>query len=842
MTTPVNINSGGGGGGGGGGSFGNMDMMKSQILTMMALRGGDTEKGIFTAIYAILLISLIDVFFRYFPIICNNISQLAKKYLETRMKTMKIPIMSSVTGETVEEASIFLIRNYKDKEATSITDVLPESELVDAVIEYICSLDNTKHLKYINKYYLNSTDEIKVNNDIKAKLEHIDIDTKNNQINSISVKLYSTTIKVSIMREQLKKIHAEYRIEKSNKLGNQRFFFNEFHVEPIKDANGQYRYETAPKRITFNMTPFNTFKSMENIFGSHIKDIRERVNLFVNHPEWYEKRGIPYTLGILLHGKPGCGKTSLIKAIAKDTSRHVFNINIRKTTTQKQLLNLFFDENVNTLNSSNENSVISIPLDKRIYVIEDIDCMTDVVLDRKYLDAINTKDTEALEQFTDDQDLENKELEIANMLKTTYFDKNNNNNNNTKQQKSELTGQPMDTNTNVETKTKTKDENRDEINLSFLLNLLDGVLETPGRILIMTSNYPKRLDKALIRPGRIDININVRNADLNMIKEMLCHFYSLDKQKVENIKLPVELDNVFTPAEIIAILCNNYKSYDNAIIELLEKLEKNLKTKQELKISREKTEKERMVKERLEQERIEQERIETNNGCSGWLNTSIESLKKNNVKNDNDKNSNFSNSSNIINFKNMDSSDYGIPTDVINQLKNMDSNENSNELITVNGATNIIYNKDFKIEDNKIVKKMTQEKITNIDKIDNGRGKDKLEDTIAKLPKLPVDIEGIINCGDQEKHIFNIDNLYKNIDGKPSLPTTYSPMFDKINSDDSIILNDYTDNYERDIGNNNEYNKNLLQSKNKNDNNHNINPVNSCNNYCSLDEAFGSII
>ena len=149
--------------GSGGGGFGNMDIMKSQILTMMALRGGDTEKGIFTAIYAILLISLIDVFFRYFPIICNNISQLAKKYLETRMKTMKIPIMSSaITGETVEEASIFLIRNYKDKEASTITDVLPECELVDAVIEYICSLDNTKHLKYINKYYLNSTDEIKL--------------------------------------------------------------------------------------------------------------------------------------------------------------------------------------------------------------------------------------------------------------------------------------------------------------------------------------------------------------------------------------------------------------------------------------------------------------------------------------------------------------------------------------------------------------------------------------------------------------------------------------------------------------------------------------------------------
>ena len=40
-----------------------------------------------------------------------------------------------------------------------------------------------------------------------------------------------------------------------------------------------------------------------------------------------------------------------------------------------------------------------------------------------------------------------------------------------------------------------------------LLNVLDGVVDTPGRIVVMTTNHPEKLDAALIRPGRIDKKI-----------------------------------------------------------------------------------------------------------------------------------------------------------------------------------------------------------------------------------------------------------------------------------------------------------------------------------------------
>ena len=50
---------------------------------------------------------------------------------------------------------------------------------------------------------------------------------------------------------------------------------------------------------------------------------------------------------------------------------------------------------------------------------------------------------------------------------------------------------------------------KDKLNLAGLLNVLDGVVDTPGRILVMTTNHPEKLDPALIRPGRINKRLHL---------------------------------------------------------------------------------------------------------------------------------------------------------------------------------------------------------------------------------------------------------------------------------------------------------------------------------------------
>ncbi|KAI1484372.1 BCS1 N terminal-domain-containing protein [Biscogniauxia mediterranea] len=54
------------------------------------------------------------------------------------------------------------------------------------------------------------------------------------------------------------------------------------------------------------------------------------------------------------------------------------------------------------------------------------------------------------------------------------------------------------------------------LSLSGLLNVLDGVASQEGRVLIMTTNHIDKLDRALIRPGRVDMMVKFSLADAEM--------------------------------------------------------------------------------------------------------------------------------------------------------------------------------------------------------------------------------------------------------------------------------------------------------------------------------------
>ena len=82
------------------------------------------------------------------------------------------------------------------------------------------------------------------------------------------------------------------------------------------------------------------------------------------------------TLGLLFYGDPGCGKTSVIKSIANMTKRHIINVPLGEIKTATELENIFS----NPMIESN----YYVPNNRRIYVIEDIDCrdINDIVNER----------------------------------------------------------------------------------------------------------------------------------------------------------------------------------------------------------------------------------------------------------------------------------------------------------------------------------------------------------------------------------------------------------------------------------------------------------------------------
>ena len=69
-------------------------------------------------------------------------------------------------------------------------------------------------------------------------------------------------------------------------------------------------------------------------------------------------------------------------------------------------------------------------------------------------------------------------------------------------------------------------------------------------IIIMNTNKPDYLDKALIRLGRNDYNINFEKASLEDIKNILSHYWDI-KINIEDLKK--DIDNKYSHAEIINI-------------------------------------------------------------------------------------------------------------------------------------------------------------------------------------------------------------------------------------------------------------------------------------------------
>lgn len=128
---------------------------------------------------------------------------------------------------------------------------------------------------------------------------------------------------------------------------------------------------------------------------------------------------------------------------------------------------------------------------------------------------------------------------------------------------------------------------RCHISLSGLLNVLDGVASQEGRIVLMTSNFAERLDRALVRPGRIDKMIFLGNISPRSAELMFKRMYEFDpsnpsaqaiqatigEEKLQKLALKFSSgieDNTFTPAQLQGYLLNWRSDPQGAVDNLAE--------------------------------------------------------------------------------------------------------------------------------------------------------------------------------------------------------------------------------------------------------------------------------
>ena len=381
------------------------------------------------------------------------------------------------------------------------------SSRMDAVVFFVTTLPAMKSLLGVTNhdYLPNEFEPVCLDNDVYFEL--IDLKITDGAPEIIKFRLYCYEHDVQHLQAFVDNCNTDYERRMANKLGSHRYYFDQMVQTKTK---GSVQNPLPSTHLVYTKTKFVTTRTFENVFFEQRKQVRDRVKFFLEHRDWYEKKGIPYTLGFMFHGPAGTGKTSSIKAIANAGRRHIINIQLSEIKTKQQLQHLFFNDEIHVFNGVNTEKY-TIPVAERLYVIEDIDAMGDVVLSREWKKPVVEEKKKEEDMFGD-----------------------------------------------------RKDE-KDTFDLSFLLNLLDGTLEANGRIIAFSSNYPERIDKALIRPGRVDMIVHFKRCSRAVLKEMVDSFY---EQDIEILDDPT-LDDKWTPAEAIRILFQNFGDPKAAVDELV---------------------------------------------------------------------------------------------------------------------------------------------------------------------------------------------------------------------------------------------------------------------------------
>ncbi|KZS07643.1 Mitochondrial chaperone BCS1 [Daphnia magna] len=207
---------------------------------------------------------------------------------------------------------------------------------------------------------------------------------------------------------------------------------------------------------------------------------------FIGNPQWYSQRGVPYRRGYLLHGPPGCGKSSFITALAGKLECVVCVLNLSEKGLTDDRLN-------HLMNTAPVQSII---------LLEDIDA------------AFVSRDE-------------------SKSVKSAY-------------------------------------DGANRVTLSGLLNCLDGVTSTEARILFMTTNYLDRLDPALIRPGRVDVQEYIGYCSEFQLANMFRKFYpeaseSLVERFVQSSK---SLNKNLSPASVQGHFMFYKSDPEDAIVNL----------------------------------------------------------------------------------------------------------------------------------------------------------------------------------------------------------------------------------------------------------------------------------
>lgn len=256
------------------------------------------------------------------------------------------------------------------------------------------------------------------------------------------------------------------------------------------------KLETVLKRIVAKKLN-DVERGIESLYlrEENTKLLRTALDQFKNSKQTLQDLGFQNKLNILLYGEPGTGKSTAIQAVATYLQKDIYYVDLRKAKTNEDLQMIFDYVNINVPNGG-------------IIVIEDIDAMTDVVLERRK---------------------ETRECTVADLL----------------------------------------DSQKNELTLEYFLNVLQGTLTVDNSIFIVTTNHIDHLDPAFYRDGRFDVKINLGLCDHYQFNSIYKTIIGRDVPRELLEKIP---ENKHAPATVIFHLKSFIFCRDTPDADMLKKL------------------------------------------------------------------------------------------------------------------------------------------------------------------------------------------------------------------------------------------------------------------------------